>query len=259
MQHELLAGARPGDGVAALPFWAERIKLFSRGLPVVALPRLAEDVESERYSRLWVLAQPDLPRSGAAAELEALDRELSRVSGPKRFGPLSLSLYEPRSGRAPSYDFLAHLGDAQVSIGGDEPADCAARPGGFQCPRGPWNYVAPEWHEFDFLPRRCLWTHPVGPEPLRLRYSQVPLRGGLRGGFGIVGQAAEQKQGAPVSVAVLVDGSRSAELTLSPGDPGWHEFDLGLPGLGAGGHEVELDVSAPDPAMRHFCLDAVGY
>jgi hypothetical protein len=259
VQHELLAKAHPGDGIAALPFWADRIKLFSHGLPVVALPHLADDGEAERYARLWVLAQPDLPRSEAAAELEALGHRLARVEGPERFGPLSLSLYEPQPGRTPAYDFTERLADAQVSIGGDDPVDCEAVQGGFQCPRGPWNYVRPEWHEFDFLPRRCLWSHPVGPEPLRLHFSQVPLHGGLRGGFGLIGEAAELRQAAPVSLDVFVDGAETAELTLEPGDPGWHEFDLGLPGLAAGAHEVELDVTTPNPGMRHFCFDAVGY
>ncbi|MHB8420877.1 MAG: hypothetical protein ACYDCL_22605 [Myxococcales bacterium] len=259
VQHELLANARPGDGVAVLPFWADRGKLFARGLPVVALPQLASEADAERYGRLWVLAQPELPRSDAPAELAALDRRLARAAEPRRFGPLSLSLYEPKPGRAPSYDFVGRLTDARVSIGGDDPAECQAVPGGFQCPRGPWNYVRPEWHEFDFLPRRCLWAHPVGPEPLRLQWSQVPLREGLRGGFGLIGQAAEIPNAAPVSLAVVVDGAAQAELQLSPGDPGWHEFDLGLAGLSEGAHEVELDVSTPNPGMRHFCFDAVGY
>lgn len=259
VQHQLVGNAHPGDGMATLPFWAERIKLFAHGLPVVALPHLADEEDAERYGRLWVVAQPDLPRSDAADELGALDRRLARVQGPTRFGPLSLSLYEPRAGRAPSYDFLAHLADGQVSVGGDDPVACEASGGGFQCPRGGWNYVRPEWHEFDFLPRRCLWAHPVGPEPLRLAWSQVPLHGGLRGGFGLVGQAAEIANAAPVDVAVLVDGGEVARLSLMPGDPGWHGFDLGLPGLAAGAHDVEFDVSAVNPAMRHFCFDAVGY
>jgi hypothetical protein len=259
VQHELVSSSRPGDGVAALPFWADRGKLFAHGLPVVALPHLAEQNEAERYGRLWALAQPDLPRSDAADELAALGFRLSRVGEPKRFGPLSLVLYEPKAGRATTYDFVARLADAQVSLGGDDPAECEARPGGFQCPRGAWNYVRPEWHEFDFLPRRCLWAHPVGREPLRVRFGDVGLRGGLRGGFGLIGQAGELKQAAPVSLSVLVDGSEAAELVLSPCDPGWHEWDLGLPGLGAGTHAVEFDVATPNAGMRHFCFDAVAY
>jgi hypothetical protein len=256
LQHELVASAHPGDAVALLPFWADRGKLFVHGLPVIALPDLDREGDAERYARLWVLAQPDLPRSDAAGLLERLDARLVRQGPAKRFGPLSLSLYEPREGRGGSYDFLAHLSDAQVELGGDEPEACEASQGGFRCPRGPWNYVAPEWHEFDFLARRCLWAHPVGPQPLEVHYSQVPLRHGLRGGFGLIGQAAEVRQAAPVELAVDVDGSQAATLELSPGDPGWHAFELDLADLTPGSHDIAFRVSTPNPSQRHFCFDA---
>jgi hypothetical protein len=259
VQHELVGSAHPGDGVALLPFWADRGKLFLHGLPVIALPELAKEGDIERYPRLWVLAQPDLPRSQAARALADLDARLTRREPPKHFGPLSLSLYEPKEGRAGSYDFVARLADAQVDVGGgagSDPQACEAAAGGFRCPRGSWNYVLPEWHEFDFLPRRCLWAHPVGAEPLEIRYSQVPLRGGIRGGFGLIGQAAELGQAAPVDLSIDVDGSQAASLELSPGDPGWHPFELGLAGLAAGTHDVTFRVTSPNPAMRHFCFDA---
>ena len=256
VQRELVAQSHPGDGVALLPFWADRGKLFLHGLPVIALPDLATEADVERYTRLWLLAQPALPRSDAARTLAGLDARLTRLEPPKRFGPLSLSLYEPKAGRAGSYDFLARLPAAQVALGGVEPEPCTATPGGFRCPRGTWNYVQPEWHEFDFLPRRCLWAHPVGIQPVEIRYSQIPLRHGVRGGFGLIGQVAELRQAAPVDLAIDVDGSPAAILELSPGDPGWHPFELDLPDLAPGSHDVAFRVTSPNPSQRHFCFDA---
>ncbi len=259
VQHALVADARPGDAVALLPFWAERGKLFVHGLPVVALPDLPDEADAERYPRLWVLAQPDLPRSDAAADLARLDRRLTRLAPARRFGPLLLVLYGPRAGRAATYDFTARLGAARVDVDGEP---CEGGAGGLRCSRGPWNYVAPEWHEFDFLPRRCLWAHPVGEAPLTISYDGVPMEGGLRGGFGLVGGAAElpaSRGFAPVELAVLVDGGQAATLTLSAGDPGWHPFELSLPGLAEGRHEVAFQVRARDPAMRHFCFDAAAF
>ncbi len=258
VQHELVSQVHPGDGVALLPFWADRGKLFLHGLPLIALPDLANEADIERFPRLWVLAQPDLPRSQASRMLARLDQKLTRRDPPKRFGSLSLSLYEPKEGRAGSYDFLARLADAQVDVGGDNPQPCDAISGGFRCPRGQWNYVAPEWHEFDFLPRRCLWAHPVGAEPLEIHYSQVPLRGGVRGAFALIGGAAEIQRAAPVDLSIDVDGELST-LELSPGDPGWHPFELGLPGLAAGTHDVTFRVTASDAGNRHFCFDAEAF
>ncbi len=255
------AEARPGDGVAFAPAWAERGKLFVGGLPTVTLPDLALEPEAERYARLWLIAEPDLPRSDAAATLRALDARLARTGEPRRFGPLSLSLYAPREGRRTRTDFVAQLGEATVSIRGAPPERCEAAPdgSGFLCPRGRWSYVRPEWHEFDFLARRCLWAHPVGPEPLELRFPKAELAHGFRGGMGLVGTAADSPNLAPVELAFLVDGAPAATLTLSPGQPGFHPFEIDLPGLVAGPHDVALRIATPNPAMRHFCFDAVAF
>ena len=257
VQKTLTAEVQPGDGVALVPFWADRGKLFLHGLPIVALPDLEAD--AERYPRLWLLAQPELPRSDAARTLRALDERLVPRGEARRFGPLSLSLYEPRPGRAATLDLTAHLAEAEVSIGGSSPVACVRAGNGFQCPRGGWNHVAPEWHEFDELPRRCLWAHPVGEEPLSIAFAQAPIHGGLRGGFGLVGQAALLPNAAPVDLAVRIDGALVASLELAPGDPGWHPFELDLPGLAGRSHALALEVTSPNPGMRHFCVDAVAF
>ncbi|MHB1844136.1 MAG: hypothetical protein ACYCWW_04795 [Deltaproteobacteria bacterium] len=257
----LASEARPGDGVAFAPFWAERGKLFVHGLPTVALPGLENEPDAERFARLWVVGQPDLPRSDAAATLRALDGRLTPDGARRRFGPLSLSRYTPRAGRATTDDFVAHLGDAEASIGGETREPCQKEPGGqgFVCPRGSWNYIRPEWHEFDFLPRRCLWAHPVGPEPLELDFPGASVAHGFRGGMGLVGQAADDPRLAPVDLAFLVDGALAGEVTLGAGDPGFHPFELDIPGLSAGPHDVKIQVSSQNPARRHFCFDAVAF
>jgi hypothetical protein len=84
----------------------------------------------------------------------------------------------------------------------------------------------------------------------------VPLHHGIRGGFGLIGPAADFRQGAPVDLAVDVDGSPAAALELLPGDPGWHAFELGLPEVAPGGHEVTFRVTTANPSQRHFCFDA---
>jgi hypothetical protein len=252
-QHELLGTAHPGDAVAVLPYWADRAKLYLHGFPVVTLPNLArEDVE--RYARLFVLAQPDLPRSSAGTELEALGRKLALVSGPKRFGPLSLSLYQPRPGHEPSLDFTSQIERAQVSVGAES---CGPIAGGFQCPRGAWDHVRAEWHEFEFLPRRCLWAQPAGAEPLILTFDQVPLRAEIHGAMGLIG-AAGGGSGA-VELAIDIDEVPTVALALKSDDPGFHPFQVRVPGVGPGGHRIAFRISSPSPVRHPFCFDAVAY
>jgi len=252
-QHELLGAAHPGDAVAVLPYWADRAKLYAHGFPVVALPNLASE-NVERYPRLFVLAQPDLPRSSAGGELAALEGKLALVSGPKRFGPLSLSLYQPRPGREASLDFTAQLERAQVSVGLES---CAPVPGGFQCSRGPWDHVRPEWHEFDFLPRRCVWAQPAGSDPLTLTFDQVPLRGEIHGGMGLIGAAPGG--GGAVELAIDIDDVPALTIAASADDPGFHPFQGHFPGLGPGGHRVTFRIRSLSPVRHPFCFDAVAY
>jgi hypothetical protein len=253
IQHQLLASSHPGDALAVLPYWADRAKLYAHGFPVVALPNLAgEDIE--RYPRLFVLAQPDLPRSNAGNELAAVGRKLQLLTGPLRYGPLSLSLYQPRPGHEPSLDFTSQIERGQVSIGAET---CGAIAGGFQCPRGPWDRVRAEWHEFDFLPRRCIWAQPSGAEPLTLTFDQVPLRGEIHGGMGLVG-ATGSGSGA-VELAIDIDDVPSLAVVLSADDPGFHPFQGRFPGLGQGGHRVTFRISSSSPVRHPFCFDAVAY
>jgi hypothetical protein len=252
-QHELLATSHPGDALAVLPYWADRAKLYAHGFPVVALPNLAnEDVE--RYPRLFVLAQPDLPRSAAGTELAALEHKLTRVSGPKRYGPLSLSLYQPRPGHEASLDVTSQIERAQVSVGAES---CGPIAGGFQCPRGTWDHVRAEWHEFSFLPRRCLWAQPAGAEPLVITFDQVPLRSEIHGAMGLIG-ATDGGSGA-VELAIDIDEVPALTLLLMSDDPGFHPFEGRFPQLGPGGHRVTFRISSPSPVRHPFCFDAVAY
>jgi hypothetical protein len=253
-QHALLDAARPGDAVAVLPFWADRAKIYVHGLPVVALPHLAEE-DVERYPRLFVLSQPDLPRSTATNELAGLERKLALVSGPKRYGPLSLSLLQPRTGREPSLDFTSQIERASVSVGGEA---CTPGSGGFQCPRGIWDQVRSEWHEFAFLPRRCVRAQPTDNATLAVTFDQVPLRAEIHGAMGLVGAGGMGARG-QVELSIDVDDAPALALVQTTGDPGFHRFEARFPGLEAGGHRVTFRINSAGLVQQPFCFDAVAY
>lgn len=226
LREALARDAQPGDAAAVLPFWAERAKLYLRGLPVLALPNLEVEPDAERSARLWVIAQPDLPRSSARATLKALGRRLTAVGAPRHFGPLELWLFVPKAGRAASYDFIAHAAEAQI-----------------QAPVP----LRLEWREFAFLPRRCLV---VRGGPAILRFSNVSVQHGLRVALGALGPGP----GAGARLQASIDGRALPPFDLVEGGAAFQSAELVAEGLSPGAHEVELTVTG-----RNLCADAVAF
>jgi hypothetical protein len=216
---------QPGDGAAVLPFWAERAKLFLHGTPVLALPHLEVEADAERYARLWVIAQPELPHSDARDSLNALSQRLSLVHGPQRFGPLELWLFAPRPGRAATYDFVAHSGEAQI-----------------QSPVP----IRTEWREFDFLPRHCLLSQ-AGRAVLH--FEGVPIHNGLRVGLGSLGPSR-----ADAEIQASVDGHPLQPLRLTEPGVGFQEAELAAGSLSGDTHSVDLTLLG-----RAVCADAVAF
>jgi hypothetical protein len=217
---------RPGDALAVLPFWAQRAHTYLHGAPFIAYPSLASEPDVERYRRLWVVAQPDLPYSDAGDTLRELDRKLQRSGETRRFGPLELVLYEPRPGRLATFDFRERVGEASVSPEGT--------------PRL-------EWHEFDYLPRRCLLA-PGGASEAKFSYRAVPVSHGIRGGFGVLGNAE------PARLVFSIDGREAPPVDLVAGQRGWQHFEVPLPDVGPGDHAVDITLSG-----RNLCFDAVAF
>jgi hypothetical protein len=216
---------RPGDGVTVLPFWAQRAHTYIHGIPFIAYPSLAGEPDVERFARLWVVAQPDLPRSDAAESLRELDQKLQPVGAKRRFGPLTLALYETRPGRTTTYDFRDHLGDAQASPG----------------------VARVEWHEFDYLPRFCI-RPPQSVQQSTFVYKGVPLTRGIRGGLGVLGNGEAR-------MVFSVDGREAPPVDLVGGQRGWQHFEVPIPEVGPGSdHTVSVTVSG-----RNVCFDAVAF
>jgi hypothetical protein len=219
---------RPGDALTVLPFWAQRARTYIHGIPFIGYPSLTDEPDVERYRRLWVVAQPDLPRSDAAESLRALDSKLVPVGAKRRFGPLTLALYETRPERATTYDFRANAREAQASTG---------------TPRV-------DWHEFDYLPRSCIQV-PSGGQQTTLAYSGVTLPHGIRGGFGVLGNAEAAR------LVFTIDGREAPPIDLVAGQRGWQHFEVPVPEQGApGGAERTVSVTITG---RNVCFDAVAF
>jgi hypothetical protein len=223
----MLPEGTPGDAFTVLPFWAQRARTYIHGIPFIGYPSLASEPDVERYRRLWVVAQPDLPRSDAADSLKELDQKLVAIGPKRRFGPLTLALYEPRPGRATTYDFRAHAQEAQV-----EPSSPKV-----------------EWHEFDYLPRRCIRT-PQGAPQTTFVFPQVALGHGIRGGLGVLG-------GDTARITFNVDGREAPPVELVTGQRGWQHFEVPISNGGDASnadHTVTVSITG-----RNVCFDAVAF
>lgn len=247
------ADARPGDAVAVLPAWADALRVqLPDGIALHALP--ADDAVLLDAPRLWVASFPRVP--GAEVD-EAVERLAARRGAPtvdRSFEPVRLLRFD--AGARPRQRFSDRLAAATVQLG---PRPClwrpeSRRPARFQCPRGDWNYVAAETRELDYLPRRCLWAHPVKGAPLTITWTGLTLPEQLEVRGGIIGELALLSGAGEVHLEVRVDGDPVGTLVVPPA-PGFHGVTLPLT---AREGTLSFVVTAENDGRRHFCFDAWG-
>lgn len=248
---------RPKDAVVVAPDWADPLLRLHFG-ELISL-RDAAAADGDGYERLWVVSI-----RGHRSPSEPGRPELDRSFGSVRVRRFSL----PRT--TVLYDFVDHVADAQVELeqgGARSPCRWArragTRPGGlgdgpmwpaqrFDCdPRRPWLWVGETvMTDLDLRPRRCIWQHPAGKEPVRITFRDVPLgeRIVVHGGLHYF-QERELDRG-PVRLVVSVDGEPVGEMVHRDGD-GWKRMESVALGRERG--EVTIEVMADDPHLRTFC------
>lgn len=280
----LYFAARPPDAAqwAAL---APAVAAFRHsGELVVVAPRWADPLAraalGDEVFPLRDVARPDTTRYATAVELSILGESSGELAGWReaqrsQVGPFLLRrLDNPRPAHV-VYDFADHLAPPSVTVRGTEPAvDCPWNPrarvasgglGGhptfpparFECPGGPFfNVGVTVIADQDFLPRRCIWSHPLARGEIVTRFADVPLGSVVRGHGGMYWIVEREEKGAPVKLTVRVDGDTVGAVVHRDGD-GWSAFELPL-GVHAGqtAATVEFAVSSPDYQHRHYCFEA---
>ncbi len=262
-----------GDVVVVAPRWAE--PFVRRALGDAVMP-IAD------------VARADMTRFDRALEISILGERSPEVEGFKessvtRVGEFTIrALDNPRFERV-VYDFVDHVEPPAASaftevVSGDPPAAVESA-----CP---WSTRAevlsgglgghPTWPrtrflcnggEFfnvgvtviadqDFLPRRCIWAHPISTGDLVVRYRAVPLGDRIEGHGGMYWITERPLAGAPVDLEIRVDGESVGTATHRDGD-GWApwSFDLGEH-AGAAEATVEFRVRTSNYKDRHFCFEA---
>jgi hypothetical protein len=127
----------------------------------------------------------------------------------------------------------------------------------FECPAGPFfNVGVTVIADEEFLPRRCLWSHPPKSGELVTRFADVALGNTIEGHSGLYWMIERERKGAPVVLSVRVDGDEIGKVEHRDGD-GFSRFELALGAHAKSPHAtVEFGVSSPNYLHRHFCFEA---
>ncbi|MBK7858184.1 MAG: hypothetical protein IPJ65_06080 [Archangiaceae bacterium] len=186
VQAVLEAEAQAGDALLVFPWWAERARLFApERLTVVGYQ--GSDADSlELHPRVWVLAQPDLPKASWSSFWSVFGAGRTAIGSERVFGRLHLSLYQNGRFHPTRFSLADALSTAQVYVEGPDGSrlPCSFDGRAHRCGGG--NYVAVELHEVRFQPRRCVRLYPPGGQGrLVVEWSNVPAADqvALLGGF----------------------------------------------------------------------------
>jgi len=251
--------ALPGDVLLLYPWWIERARLFVSGTPVVGY--LGSDVNRlSGHARIWVLAQPELPRSDRAGFERKFLPGRSPLQPPRRFGTLELSLYRNDFYRPVVFSAVQEYRSARAYV--EDPGrgrlDCPFDGKVHRCAEAEQLRVAAEWHELRYEPRHCLWMQPPGgSRRIVAEFPALPLGDRLVLEAGIVGEHASGRQPelTPVRAAVedMASGARLLELAISPGQEEMQRVErpvsTDLPVA------LRVWVQSDNPASRETCLE----
>ena len=250
---------QPTDRIVAAPSWADPIVRHHLG-DLLSL-RMAAPVDLAGIDRIWEVG---IRGATTRDEQPTLDEDFDGVR--VRMWPVS--------GDRVLYDFVEHVEEAHVELaaaGGAQACPWTSAPpmtGGlghgpmtppqrFVCdPRRPWLWVgATVLQDLELQPRRCIWQHPAGADPVRVTFPDVPLaeRIVIRGGIDY--NSERRRVHGPVTLRVWVDDRLMGELVHRDGD-GWSGIDVDTSSLGLDRAEVRFESTAKDPSARLFCWSA---
>ena len=266
--------ARPDDAILLFPWWTERARIWLPEDPRV-VGYLGSDADPlVRHPRVWVLAQPKLPRADADAFWRVFAPGRRRQGEAREFGALQLTLFEngrhrPIRFSAPDeVQSAAARGEAfGVSVYLEAPdgrrtlCPLTGAGGAFRCPAAPHLYAATEWHEVLYEPRRCLYMHPPGGAARMIaEFDRATLGGEALLEAGVIWEHAAKKGGriTPTTVAVedASSGARLAEVVLPPGVEGFQRARVSGDGSG---RPLRIAVSSLHPDARQICVDFTAF
>lgn len=240
-----------GDVVLLAPWWTERARLYlPDGLPVVGYQGSDAD-PLERYPRIWVLSQPRQPNSRLGAFEQAFAPSRTALGAERRFGNLTLQLFQNGRHRPVVFDAADALAGAQVYLEGGDGSRQPCTPSGaaFRCPNG--RVVAKEWHEVHFAPYQCLRLDAPGGATRVVAEFTTPAADVSALQAGYIWEYGAIREGVTPSTVWFEVNGQAQTLELRPGDELMHRLEG--PALGEGSR-VRLALGAQNPNARIVCV-----
>ena len=249
----------PMDRIVAAPSWIDPIVRSHLG-DLVSL-RMAAPSDLAGIERVWEVS---IRGATTREEPPALEEHFDGV----RVRMWLVSTNEVL------YDFVENIEHADVELDAREGSQACpwktARPlrGGlghgpmtpwqrFVCdPRRPWLWVgATILNDLELQPRRCIWQHPAGPDPVRVTFPEAAMGERLIVRGGIDYNSERRRVLGPVTLRVWIDDQLAGELVHHDGD-GWSGIDIDTSALDLDLAEVRFETTADDPSARLFCWSA---
>jgi len=277
LAHTWIQARIPSDGSweAASAFVRERYRSGDR---IVGAPSWVGPIVRNHLGDLLPL------RTAALSDLGGIDREWeisirgarSRKEPPdleEQFDEVRVRMWFLNGDRV-RYDFVEQIEHAEVElVTPDGPHPCPwirERPAGgglgygpmppavrFVCDsQRPWLWVgATVLTDLDLQPRRCVWQHPAGADPVRVTFSEVPIGDRLMIHGGIDYNSERQRVHGPVVLRVWIEDRLVGELIHRDGD-GWSGIEIDTSDFALDRATVRFETTADDPNARLFCWSA---
>lgn len=250
-----------GDRVVGAPAWSDPLVREVLGDRIGLDAAGASDLEGVRS--LWVMSI-----GGARSEWTPIGEPTSVHP----FGHLIVERWAINSG--PSlFDFVGSIRDARVEFERNgETRPCLWSVGRFGAAglgkgamkpkerficdreRG-WLWVgATVMEDLALRPRRCIWQHPAGHEPVRVTFHDVPRGAQVILYAGVYNRDERDEKYGLATLKVLFDGRVAGDIEHRDG-LGWQETVIDVP---AGGPTVDVafETRADDPTRRSLCWSA---
>jgi len=248
-----------GDRIVGAPSWVDPI--VRSWLGDLSTLRTAAPSDLAGIDRLW-----ELSIRGASTRDEKPDLE-------ERFDEVRVRMWLLQTDDV-LYDFVEELEQAKVEIvraglsqlcpsstGPSSPGGLGRGPmpptERFICdPQRPWLWVgATILSDLELRPRRCIWQHPAGVEPVRVTFPEALLGERLVVHAGIDYHSERERVHGPVVLRVWIDDHLAGELIHRDGD-GWSRLEIDTSDLRLQRAAVRFETTAEDPSARLFCWSA---